>query len=866
VSEQPLYDWLVDVGVADEVRFVRKATAAVGLSNLDCKFDESEVNAIEWARLLLAGSILSRSESRRHKEVALTIATGAVVLRSSSEVSDAGAVLFNDLANERSIELAISKGIIPPDLYSRLGTSLRIETERRKVDSSVLVQSSGRHLAVNEFQKEFWLAVSNDNGWLSASAPTASGKTFLVLQWLVDQFRAGYVSNAVYLAPTRALISEIEDGLQSLLIEGDGVRINSMPIRSGQEQANKYARRTINVFTQERIHIFLNSIEKDDSVDVLIVDEAHKIGDDSRGVILQDAIERLNRSNPNLKVVFVSPATQNPGILLEDAPDGSPKRTVDSDFPTVLQNLILAQQVPRKPREWALQIRDAEQYIDLGVLHLNNKPGSVKKKLAFIAAAVGEAGGTLVYANGAAEAEAIALLISQIPKIEKSEDEELLALSDLVRKGVHTRYQLASVVERGVAFHYGNMPSLIRREVERLFRSGKIRYLVCTSTLVEGVNLSCRTIVVRGPRKGRGHPMEAHDFWNLAGRAGRWGSEFQGNIICVDPADTDAWPSGVPVRARYPITRESDSVMNSHHKLNEYLDRMIVGDRADNEFDHQLETVSAFLLSNFLRAGSLKEAAFASRRNPAELEILDEKLRYLSERIEVPSEVALRHPGVNAFGLQRLLDHFQNYDGNLENLIPAPVESFDAYDRFVTIMEKINRYVYPAFMPEGLVPLHALVVIEWLKGYSLANIIKRRISYQEDNNRTYKLPNLIRGTMDLVEQTARFRAPRYVAAYMDVLKFHFLNIGRSDLIEDELDWGVALEFGVSTKTLLSLLELGLSRMSSVILYENIAEDGYSQQGCIEWISEHRSQFDGMGIPKIISIEVDKVLRSRSSNT
>ena len=64
--------------------------------------------------------------------------------------------------------------------------------------------------------------------------------------------------------------------------------------------------------------------------------------------------------------------------------------------------------------------------------------------------------------------------------------------------------KLVPLVERGVAFHYGNMPSLIRLEVERLFRSGKIRFLICTSTLIEGVNLSCRTIVLRGPRKGIG--------------------------------------------------------------------------------------------------------------------------------------------------------------------------------------------------------------------------------------------------------------------------------------------------------------------------------------------------------------------------
>jgi superfamily II helicase len=148
----------------------------------------------------------------------------------------------------------------------------------------------------------------------------------------------------------------------------------------------------------------------------------------------------------------------------------------------------------------------------------------------------------LVYANGAAESEDVADLISQLQPPPGDPDIELAALADLAREGVHPRYRLAPLVERGVAFHDGNMPSLIRLEVERLFRAGKIRFLVCTSTLIEGVNLSCRTIVLRGPRKGMGHPMEAHDFWNLAGRAGRWGDEFQGNIICIDPEDRAKGP------------------------------------------------------------------------------------------------------------------------------------------------------------------------------------------------------------------------------------------------------------------------------------------------------------------------------------
>jgi hypothetical protein len=113
---------------------------------------------------------------------------------------------------------------------------------------------------------------------------------------------------------------------------------------------------------------------------------------------------------------------------------------------------------------------------------------------------------------------------------------------------------------------------VIRSEVERLFRSGKIRFLVCTSTLIEGVNLSCRTIVLRGPRKGIGHPREPHDFWNLAGRAGRWGNEFQGNIICIDPQNAQARPSGIPERARFPIKRENDAVIEKGDSLADYLE------------------------------------------------------------------------------------------------------------------------------------------------------------------------------------------------------------------------------------------------------------------------------------------------------
>jgi len=108
--------------------------------------------------------------------------------------------------------------------------ALRLEAQRREMDRSILVESSGVWLQVNDFQQRFWTNAGGGS-WLSASAPTASGKTFLVLQWLIDQVTAGETRVAVYLAPTRALVSEIETNLQSLLGKTKFIEVSSLLCR-----------------------------------------------------------------------------------------------------------------------------------------------------------------------------------------------------------------------------------------------------------------------------------------------------------------------------------------------------------------------------------------------------------------------------------------------------------------------------------------------------------------------------------------------------------------------------------------------------------------------------------------------------------
>lgn len=183
---EELNSWLLSDGVREEIDALTRLTVRTELGSLIP--ETQEVYPFDWARLLFAGSILARSRLRTDQEAALRIATGAVILDNVQSIKDAGAILLDKLSNSRAVALASSRELLKTGLDARLGTSMRMEMQRRQLEHSVLVESSGRWLPVNEFQQRFWDKAS-DHAWLSAAAPTASGKTFLVIQWLINYMR-----------------------------------------------------------------------------------------------------------------------------------------------------------------------------------------------------------------------------------------------------------------------------------------------------------------------------------------------------------------------------------------------------------------------------------------------------------------------------------------------------------------------------------------------------------------------------------------------------------------------------------------------------------------------------------------------------
>lgn len=113
------------------------------------------------------------------------------------------------------------------------------------------------------------------------------------------------------------------------------------------------------------------------------------------------------------------------------------------------------------------------------------------------------------------------------------------ALVDLARARLTEAHPLTQIVSKGVAFHHAALPVDIQAEIEDAVRSGQIRILIATSTLIEGVNLPFKTVIVgrQGYTNADGEQIEAIDapgLLNAVGRAGRAGRETEGWMILTE--------------------------------------------------------------------------------------------------------------------------------------------------------------------------------------------------------------------------------------------------------------------------------------------------------------------------------------------
>ncbi|MGL3149060.1 DEAD/DEAH box helicase [Microbacterium sp. A82] len=97
---------------------------------------------------------------------------------------------------------------------------------------------------------------------------------------------------------------------------------------------------------------------------------------------------------------------------------------------------------------------------------------------------------------------------------------------------------LSKFLRAGIGVHHAGMLPKYRRLVEQLAQRGMLRVICGTDTLGVGINVPIRTVLLTALTKFDGTRMRqlnAREFHQIAGRAGRAGFDTAGTVVCQAP-------------------------------------------------------------------------------------------------------------------------------------------------------------------------------------------------------------------------------------------------------------------------------------------------------------------------------------------
>jgi superfamily II RNA helicase len=188
--------------------------------------------------------------------------------------------VFNEAGDFPNITLLKEK-------FPNINFKISMFDETRKDLREVLNTIKAIDHPLTDYQRTLWEDLDEGEDVITA-APTSTGKTHIILQFLVRKIAESNGAFAAIVVPTRALISEVSNEVYQIAkkcsFEND-IEICTFP------KKEEYNRKTIFVMTQERL---FETIQSDIlSFDYLFVDEAHNISDKSRGVLLHMTLQKV---------------------------------------------------------------------------------------------------------------------------------------------------------------------------------------------------------------------------------------------------------------------------------------------------------------------------------------------------------------------------------------------------------------------------------------------------------------------------------------------------------------------------------------------------------------------------------------------
>jgi len=452
----------------------------------------------------------------------------------------------------------------------------------------------------------------------SLQTPTSSGKTSIAELVIFNELSRNPESKILYLAPFRALASELKNNLGRNLTSRLGIKVKTIYGGNIVTDSDRLSIEQSNVLisTPEKfMAIELGLSGMLDDFRTIICDEGHLIDNTTRGISYELLLSRLkNTESVERRFVFLSAIIPNIEII-NSWLGGSDDDIARSNYrPTEIELAFLTQV---SASHFNLEVNPNDElptkYIlnrflssqDYSTQNGTYRVNSFKSKTVAAALKSLNSGAVAIFSptkdsrrgvSGIA-LEVIKQLDTELPKpVNFCDTLETEKLVEYFKYIFGTEYLLTICAENGFLYHHGDLPQFIRELVEVTIRNEKVKFLICTNTLAEGVNLPIKTLVISTARRyisqqQPNEPLPLRDLKNLIGRAGRAGKETKGTVIVVNPKDQSILSDVVANRNLedvkgflYYVVQviERYITRNATHLSNELLDQLKEADYIDN--------------------------------------------------------------------------------------------------------------------------------------------------------------------------------------------------------------------------------------------------------------------------------------------